>query len=78
MDGWKIVLAAVLLLALAGAGIGYSVGKSVVVEGLIEVQWQTPAWNLGAVRFYERLGAVGPVTIRFSAQTNPARREPLA
>lgn len=58
---------------LAEAVIGFA-----MAEGLIEVQWQTPAWNLGAVRFYERLGAVGNEKIRFSAQTSPARREPLA
>lgn len=35
-------------------------------QGLEEVQWQTPAWNLDAVRFYERLGAVGDQKVRFS------------
>lgn len=27
--------------------------------GLAEVQWQTPDWNEGAIRFYDRLGATG-------------------
>ena len=35
-------------------------------QGLAQVQWQTPAWNRDAVRFYERLGAVGTDKMRFS------------
>lgn len=27
--------------------------------GLGQVQWQTPDWNEGAIRFYDRLGATG-------------------
>ncbi|WSZ43060.1 GNAT family N-acetyltransferase [Streptomyces sp. NBC_00190] len=27
--------------------------------GLDQVQWQTPDWNEGAIRFYDRLGATG-------------------
>ena len=46
---------------LADAVIGFA-----TTQGLDEVQWQTPAWNLDAVRFYERLGAVGDQKIRFS------------
>ncbi|WP_329213358.1 GNAT family N-acetyltransferase [Streptomyces sp. NBC_01485] len=34
--------------------------------GLSEVQWQTPAWNDGAIRFYARLGALGTDKRRFS------------
>ena len=26
-------------------------------RGSGELQWQTPAWNSGAIRFYSRLGA---------------------
>jgi GNAT superfamily N-acetyltransferase len=29
------------------------------------LEWQTPAWNTGAARFYERLGAAGSAKIRF-------------
>ena len=46
---------------LADAVIGFA-----TAQGLDEVQWQTPAWNLDAVRFYERLGAVGEQKVRFS------------
>ncbi|MGP3950192.1 hypothetical protein [Streptomyces sp. 7N604] len=34
--------------------------------GLTEVQWQTPAWNEGAARFYERLGARAKEKLRYS------------
>jgi GNAT superfamily N-acetyltransferase len=34
--------------------------------GLQEVQWQTPEWNDGAVRFYERRGAVAKAKQRFT------------
>jgi len=30
-----------------------------------EMQWQTPAWNSGAIRFYERLGAQSVPKQRF-------------
>lgn len=46
---------------LADAVIGFA-----TTQGLEEVQWQTPAWNLDAVRFYERLGAVAHQKVRFS------------
>jgi hypothetical protein len=29
------------------------------------VQWQTPAWNEGAIRFYDRIGAVSKEKLRF-------------
>lgn len=35
-------------------------------RGLAQLQWQTPAWNTGAVRFYERLGARAVDKLRFS------------
>jgi GNAT superfamily N-acetyltransferase len=34
--------------------------------GYSELQWQTPAWNAGAVRFYDRLGAQHQAKERFS------------
>ncbi|WP_079152004.1 GNAT family N-acetyltransferase [Streptomyces sp. RTd22] len=34
--------------------------------GLTEVQWNTPAWNEGAVRFYERLGAQAKEKLRYT------------
>ena len=44
---------------------GQGLGEALVAEGArfaveagaINFQWQTPAWNEGAVRFYERIGA---------------------
>jgi GNAT superfamily N-acetyltransferase len=34
--------------------------------GLSEIQWQTPDWNDGAIRFYRSFGAVPAVKMRFS------------
>ncbi|HQT54047.1 GNAT family N-acetyltransferase [Phenylobacterium sp.] len=49
-----------------GARLVDAVTGFATAQGLEEVQWQTPAWNLDAVRFYERLGAVGDQKVRFS------------
>lgn len=49
-----------------GARLVDAVTGFATAHGLDEVQWQTPAWNLDAVRFYETLGAVGAQKIRFS------------
>ena len=49
-----------------GAQLADAVIRFATAHELDEVQWQTPAWNLDAVRFYERLGAVGDPKIRFS------------
>lgn len=42
-------------------GIGQRLMQAVEAAGLQagcrEMQWQTPAWNSGAIRFYERIGA---------------------
>lgn len=35
-------------------------------ERLAEVQWQTPAWNTEACRYYRRHGAIGLPKARFS------------
>jgi GNAT superfamily N-acetyltransferase len=35
-------------------------------SGALEVQWQTPAWNLDAARFYERAGASSSPKLRFT------------
>ena len=42
-------------------------------EGLAHLEWQSPSWNEGALRFYRRAGAVGTEKVRFRA---PAHREP--
>lgn len=53
-----------------GLGLGPLMMEAVVAEaqalGLAEVQWQTPVWNGGAIRFYERLGARAKEKLRFS------------
>ncbi len=43
------------------AGVGKLLADAVIERarerGSGELQWQTPAWNSGAIRFYSRLGA---------------------
>lgn len=52
-----------------GLGIGESLMTAVRDEaralGLGQVQWQTPAWNDGAIRFYGRIGATSKDKRRF-------------
>jgi GNAT superfamily N-acetyltransferase len=52
-----------------GLGIGEALMAAVRDEaralGLGQVQWQTPAWNEGAIRFYDRIGAVSKEKLRF-------------
>lgn len=40
-------------------------------RGLGELQWQTPAWNEDAIRFYRRLGAQGRRKERFTLALAP-------
>jgi ribosomal protein S18 acetylase RimI-like enzyme len=53
-----------------GLSLGQRLVEAVVAEaralGLREVQWQTPAWNEGAIRFYDRLGARAKDKLRYS------------
>ncbi|MGW3173637.1 N-acetyltransferase family protein [Streptomyces sp. NPDC001153] len=53
-----------------GLGLGPLLVDAVVAEarrlGVPEVQWQTPAWNEGAVRFYDRLSARAKQKLRYS------------
>jgi GNAT superfamily N-acetyltransferase len=35
-------------------------------DGCFELQWQTPSWNEGAIRFYQRLGARSTSKERFT------------
>ncbi len=55
-----------------GSGLGALLMDAVAAEarelGLTEVQWQTPAWNEGAIRFYDRLGAESKEKLRFTLQ----------
>ncbi|GAA3476952.1 GNAT family N-acetyltransferase [Streptomyces yanii] len=53
-----------------GLGLGALLMDAVAAEaqqlGLTEVQWQTPAWNEGAIRFYDRLGGRAKEKIRYT------------
>jgi GNAT superfamily N-acetyltransferase len=52
-----------------GAGIGAALLQAVLrfarAQGIAQVQWQTPAWNRDAARFYRRHGALGSDKTRF-------------
>lgn len=40
-----------------GARLMTALREFCVKEGIDQIQWQTPDWNSGAARFYQRLGA---------------------
>jgi GNAT superfamily N-acetyltransferase len=52
-----------------GDGVGVSLLAAVIVAardaGCVQVQWQTPDWNVDAARFYRRAGAVERAKRRF-------------
>lgn len=52
-----------------GLKVGPLLMDAVVAEarelGLVQVQWQTPPWNTGAMRFYDRLGARSKEKLRY-------------
>jgi GNAT superfamily N-acetyltransferase len=54
-------------------GVGAALLNAVVQyardRNLREVQWQTPAWNVDACRFYRRHGAIAHHKVRFSLST---------
>jgi GNAT superfamily N-acetyltransferase len=58
-----------------GLGLGVLLMDAVAAEartlGLEEVQWQTPTWNDGAIRFYDRLGARAVQKVRYSLPVAP-------
>jgi ribosomal protein S18 acetylase RimI-like enzyme len=47
-------------------------------RGIGTLQWQTPAWNTGAVRFYRRLGAEPQAKQRFTLVLPRGREVPDA
>lgn len=53
-----------------GRGIGAALMGAIARDagrlGLTHLEWQTPWWNLPAVRFYERLGATAMPKVRFA------------
>ncbi|MFF4688133.1 GNAT family N-acetyltransferase [Streptomyces sp. NPDC001307] len=59
-----------------GLGLGPLLMEAVVAEarrlGVAQVQWQTPAWNEGAVRFYDRLGARAKEKLRYTLPVGEA------
>lgn len=59
-----------------GHGLGPLLMAEVAAEaralGLSEIQWQTPAWNDNAIRFYDRLGATSKAKRRYTLPVDPA------
>ncbi|WP_433393676.1 N-acetyltransferase family protein [Micromonospora sp. KLBMP9576] len=54
-----------------GGGWGRRLFEAVALRaGRGQMQWQTPAWNAGARRFYDRLGAHGSAKIRYTLETD--------
>lgn len=61
-------------LYLAEEARGHGLGAALMDEvaalarglGLGHVEWQTPDWNEGAIRFYDRLGATGKPKLRYA------------
>ncbi|MGW9685075.1 N-acetyltransferase family protein [Flagellimonas sp. 2504JD1-5] len=57
-----------------GRGLGESLMERIRMEskqlGCDQVQWQTPSFNIRAMQFYERLGAVSKSKERFFLPTN--------
>lgn len=50
-------------------GIGAALFRQVLAHarerGITTLEWQTPSWNAGAIRFYERLGGKHALKARF-------------
>jgi L-amino acid N-acyltransferase YncA len=53
-----------------GRGVGKHLIEAVIAEarlqGLVEIQWQTPSWNVNALKFYRSLGAAEKAKMRFT------------
>ncbi len=66
--------------AYRGQGLGQALFARVVSAatelGAVNLQWQTPTWNEGAIRFYRRLGATSSEKLRFTM--SPERCAALA
>jgi GNAT superfamily N-acetyltransferase len=54
----------------AGSALLHAVLEFASEQGVEEVQWQTPDWNVDAVQFYQRKGAVGTPKVRFKFRIN--------
>jgi len=49
-----------------GQALMFAVQRFAQSHGCINLQWQTPAWNHTAIRFYDRLGATALVKQRYT------------
>lgn len=60
-----------------GQGLGRALFAQVAAEverlGAINLQWQTPDWNVDAIRFYRGLGATSKSKLRFTLDTEGCR-----
>jgi GNAT superfamily N-acetyltransferase len=54
-----------------GAALFRTVGQAGIADGLGEMQWQTPSWNVDAQRFYARQGAEATVKMRYRLNALP-------
>ncbi|MFI9234214.1 GNAT family N-acetyltransferase [Streptomyces rimosus] len=61
-----------------GLGLGALLVEAVIAEGkalgVAEMQWNTPDWNAGAIRFYDRFGATRKDKKRFTLALEPSDR----
>ncbi|MEM6674449.1 MAG: GNAT family N-acetyltransferase [Planctomycetota bacterium] len=61
-----------------GRGLGMAMmthaAKLAVTLGAVNMQWQTPAWNEDAARFYRRLGTKEAKKLRFTLQPDACAR----
>jgi GNAT superfamily N-acetyltransferase len=53
-----------------GEALMHALAEHARAVGIDRIEWQTPAWNEGAIRFYERLGAPSAAKRRFSLLIN--------
>lgn len=64
--------------AYRGEGLGQAlmehVARAALELGAVNLQWQTPVWNDGAARFYERLGAGAAEKLRFTLSPEACAR----
>jgi GNAT superfamily N-acetyltransferase len=63
--------------AYRGHAIGRSLIDAVIAHAaaldIVEVQWQTPDWNVDAQRFYARLGASAANKVRYTLKVDGVR-----
>jgi hypothetical protein len=53
-----------------GTAIMHKITKIALDRGCLNIQWQTPDFNLPAIEFYGRLGTVKKNKVRFSLPLN--------